>query len=138
MISYGSLAANAVLGVLRQGGHPREEEAPQKPEGGREPPTSAQVSPQDPPIVSFPSILENIIMLRRFVAFLAILALTVGFPKALDAQGAQEFLAVGDPAPDVEVMGATRHGVLMDPVKLSDYRGETVVLAFFFRARSGG
>ncbi len=24
------------------------------------------------------------------------------------------------------------------PVKLSDFRGETVVLAFFFRARSGG
>jgi peroxiredoxin len=47
-------------------------------------------------------------------------------------------LAVGVMAPDFEVTGATRHGVLRDPVRLSDYRGKTVVLAFFFRARSSG
>ena len=29
-------------------------------------------------------------------------------------------------------------GVLDEPVRLSDYRGETVVLAFFFRVRGGG
>jgi peroxiredoxin len=27
---------------------------------------------------------------------------------------------------------------LEQPVRLSDYRGETVVLAFFFKARTGG
>ena len=53
--------------------------------------------------------------------------------------GAQEsFLAVGEMAPDIQVTGATRYGVLANPVRLSDFRGETVVLAFFFRARSSG
>ncbi len=47
-------------------------------------------------------------------------------------------LAVGTVAPDFELIGATRHGVLRDPVRLSDYRGKTVVLAFFFRARTSG
>ncbi|MCH7682437.1 MAG: redoxin domain-containing protein [Gemmatimonadetes bacterium] len=41
-------------------------------------------------------------------------------------------------APDFELAGATRYGVLRDPVKLSDYRGKTVVLAFFFRVRTRG
>lgn len=54
--------------------------------------------------------------------------------------GAQEsgLLAVGEMAPDFALPGATRHGVLEDPVTLSDYRGETVVLAFFFRVRTRG
>ncbi len=43
------------------------------------------------------------------------------------AQDEHNFLAVGTMAPDVEVVGATRHGVLKDPVMLSDYRGETLV-----------
>lgn len=54
------------------------------------------------------------------------------------AQDAPELMAVGEAAPDVELVGATRHGVLRDPVHLGDYRGETVVLAFFFRARTRG
>ena len=41
-------------------------------------------------------------------------------------------------APDFTVTGATRYGVLQDPVRLSDLRGEVVVLAFFFRARTRG
>jgi peroxiredoxin Q/BCP len=41
-------------------------------------------------------------------------------------------------APDITVTGATRYGVIQAPVKLSDFRGETVVLAFFFRARTRG
>jgi peroxiredoxin Q/BCP len=47
-------------------------------------------------------------------------------------------LAVGAVAPDFELPGATRYGVLANPVKLSDYRGEVVVLAFFFKARTKG
>ncbi len=50
----------------------------------------------------------------------------------------QEVLEVGQMAPDFELAGATRYGVLRDPVKLSDYRGKTVVLAFFFRVRTRG
>ena len=47
-------------------------------------------------------------------------------------------LEVGAEAPDFALPGATRHGVLAEPVRLSDYQGKVVVLAFFFRARSRG
>ena len=45
---------------------------------------------------------------------------------------------VGTLAPDFTLPGATRYGVLRDSIKLSDYRGKTVVLAFFFKARTKG
>ena len=47
-------------------------------------------------------------------------------------------LEVGAMAPDFAIPGATRFGTLAQPVKLSDYRGQTVVLAFFPRARTRG
>ena len=47
-------------------------------------------------------------------------------------------LEVGAVAPDFALPGATRFGLLQQPVRLSDYRGEVVVLAFFFRARTKG
>jgi hypothetical protein len=46
-------------------------------------------------------------------------------------------LAVGTEAPDFTLPAATMAGVTA-PVRLSDYRGKTVVLAFFFRARTKG
>jgi peroxiredoxin Q/BCP len=46
--------------------------------------------------------------------------------------------AVGDVAPDFTLPGATRYGLLKGPVHLSDYRGQTVVLAFFYKARTKG
>jgi peroxiredoxin Q/BCP len=45
---------------------------------------------------------------------------------------------VGSVAPDFALTGATKYGVLRAPVRLSDYRGETVVLAFFYKARTKG
>ena len=45
---------------------------------------------------------------------------------------------VGTIAPDFMLPAATRYGVLRDSIKLSDYRGKTVVLAFFFKARTKG
>ena len=45
---------------------------------------------------------------------------------------------VGAVAPDFTLTGATRYGVLKNPVRLSDFRGRTVVLAFFFQARTKG
>jgi peroxiredoxin Q/BCP len=45
---------------------------------------------------------------------------------------------VGSMAPDFTLPGATRYGLLRDPVHLADYRGKTVVLAFFYRARTKG
>lgn len=47
-------------------------------------------------------------------------------------------LEIGAVAPDFAMRGATRYGVLRDPVRLSDYKGKVVVLAFFFRARTRG
>jgi len=45
---------------------------------------------------------------------------------------------VGTMAPEFTISGATRFGVLRDSIRLSDYRGQTVVLAFFFKARTKG
>jgi peroxiredoxin Q/BCP len=57
---------------------------------------------------------------------------------ASQAAPAQEPLAVGAVAPDFAVPAATRYGVLDQPVRLSDFAGKTVVLAFFPRARTQG
>jgi peroxiredoxin Q/BCP len=47
-------------------------------------------------------------------------------------------VAIGAQAPDFALRGATRYGTLAAPVRLSDYRGQTVVLAFFYKARTKG
>jgi len=47
-------------------------------------------------------------------------------------------LELGTVAPDFALAGATRFGVLEAPVRLSDFKGKTVVLAFFFKARTRG
>jgi hypothetical protein len=47
-------------------------------------------------------------------------------------------LEIGAVAPDFTMKGATRYGVLASPVHLSDFKGKTVVLAFFFKARTSG
>lgn len=58
-------------------------------------------------------------------------------PPAPPTQAAQP-LEVGAVAPDFALPGATRFGSLRSPIHLSDFRGKTVVLAFFFRARTRG
>jgi peroxiredoxin Q/BCP len=45
---------------------------------------------------------------------------------------------VGEMAPDFEFTGVTRYGMLSKKHKLSDFRGSTVVLAFFPKARTRG
>ena len=57
-------------------------------------------------------------------------------PVVLSAQ--QPPLEIGAVAPDFSLPGATRYGVLAKPVRLSDFKGKTVVLAFFYKARTGG
>jgi hypothetical protein len=47
-------------------------------------------------------------------------------------------LEIGAVAPNFTLKGATRYGVLANPVKLSDFKGKTVVLAFFYKARTSG
>lgn len=57
---------------------------------------------------------------------------------ALAQQPAPPALDVGATAPDFALPGATRYGTLRAPVRLSDFKGKTVVLAFFFKARTRG
>ena len=45
---------------------------------------------------------------------------------------------IGEMAPDFEFTGITRYGKLANSQKLSDFRGQTVVLAFFPKARTRG
>jgi hypothetical protein len=62
-------------------------------------------------------------------------------PAALAAQRSgpsSQPLGIGAVAPDFTMQGATRYGVLARPIHLSDFKGKTVVLAFFFKARTSG
>jgi thioredoxin-dependent peroxiredoxin len=52
--------------------------------------------------------------------------------------GADQSPQVGALAPDFTIPGATRYGMLATPIHLADFRGKTVVIAFFIRARTKG
>ena len=78
-------------------------------------------------------------MLRRACLPLAVLiaaSLPLSIPTA--AQATSEPLEIGAVAPDFELPGGTRYGLLQEPVRLSEFRGKTVILAFFFRSRTPG
>ena len=72
------------------------------------------------------------------LVFAMSLGLAVFVQPATAQADASDIIAVGAMAPDFSITGATRYGVLQDPVRLSDLRGEVVVMAFFFRARTPG
>jgi hypothetical protein len=76
--------------------------------------------------------------MRPTYSLIALAGLAVGIPAACGAQQQGTPLEVGVTAPDFSIPGATRYGILRDPVRLSDFRGKTVVLAFFYRARTPG
>ncbi len=77
---------------------------------------------------------------RRFRIGVAFALAMMAMPGSARSQqtAAAAPLTVGSAAPDFSLPGATRYGLLKKPVTLSDYRGQTVVLAFFYRARSKG
>ena len=58
-------------------------------------------------------------------------------PAACFGQSAEP-LQVGNAAPEFEIPGATRAGITDEPVRLGDYRGQAVVLAFFYKVRTPG
>jgi cytochrome oxidase Cu insertion factor (SCO1/SenC/PrrC family) len=78
--------------------------------------------------------------LLRFGLALALTAVAVRPARAQQPAPADVMPApeVGTMAPDFTLPGATRYGVLRDPVHLADFRGKTVVLAFFYQARTKG
>ncbi len=45
---------------------------------------------------------------------------------------------VGDMAPDFSLAGATKDGVREKALRLSDFRGQVVVISFFPKARTKG
>jgi thioredoxin-dependent peroxiredoxin len=77
----------------------------------------------------------------RRLSVALILALT---PAMLPAQqspakpGTTPPLQIGATAPDFSLPGATRYGVLAKPIRLSDFKDKTVVIAFFYKARTSG
>lgn len=73
---------------------------------------------------------------RCAVLALGIAAASIGAQAGPDAAPAPP--TVGQVAPDFSLPGATRYGLLASPVKLSDFRGKTVVIAFFYVARTKG
>jgi len=58
-------------------------------------------------------------------------------PAAAPAPPAVTPLAAGADAPAFSLMGGTREGVT-GPVSLDDFRDKTLVIAFFYRARTRG
>ena len=69
---------------------------------------------------------------------LALLQQPQAAPAPPPAPPAPPPIEVGAVAPDFAMPGATRYGTLKNPVRLSDFKGKTVVLAFFFKARTKG
>ena len=69
-----------------------------------------------------------------------VLAAATALATRANAQAAADTTSppVGAMAPDFSLAGGTRYGLLKAPVRLSDYRGQTVVLAFFYQARTKG
>jgi thioredoxin-dependent peroxiredoxin len=65
------------------------------------------------------------------------LALAVALPPAVAAQDTIP-LAVGAMAPDFSLPAATQAGVDSAPLRLTDLRDQTVVIAFFYKARTKG
>lgn len=76
-------------------------------------------------------------MLRSISILAGSLLLGSLSPGVVQAQ-TPESLEVGAVAPDITLPAAVRHGILAEPFTLSDYAGQTVVLSFFFRARTKG
>ncbi len=73
---------------------------------------------------------------RAFAA--AALSFVVASSASAQAAPAPTALKVGDTAPDFTVTAVTSAGVNAKPFKLSEHKGETIVLAFFPKARTSG
>ena len=74
---------------------------------------------------------------RRTKTLALLAAVSLAWPAAVAGQDSGP-LEVGVEAPDFELTGASRSGVLPEPVRLSEFRGKTVVIAFFYRVRTPG
>jgi len=62
----------------------------------------------------------------------------LAFGTAVAGAQAAGPLAAGTVAPDFSLPAARQTGVLPQQIRLSELRGNTVVLAFFYKARTKG
>jgi hypothetical protein len=100
---------------------------------------SAELQPQPVSVIVPLSPFSGVSMsLIRSVVLSAAATAAFGVPAATQEVDTTPPLEIGAVAPDFALPGATRYGRLAEDVRLSDYRGQTVVLAFFFRARTRG
>ena len=81
--------------------------------------------------------------MRRFTPLgwsvaLSVLAVSSAAAQQPAAPPAPPQPEVGQPAPDFTITGATRYGLLREPIHLADFKGQTVVIAFFPKARTKG
>ncbi len=76
-------------------------------------------------------------MLLRAVLFTVLAAALVGL-AASHALAQGDGPQVGDMAPDFSLPGASKAGVTEKALRLADFRGQTVVISFFPKARTKG
>ncbi len=82
--------------------------------------------------------MSTLLRTARHATACAALALGAATSLAAQAAPAANALTVGDAAPDFTLTTVTKNGLEAKPFKLSEHRGETVVLAFFPKARTSG
>jgi peroxiredoxin len=76
-------------------------------------------------------------MPSRIVALTVCIAALVGL-SATRAWAQDDGPKVGDLAPDFSLPGASKAGVMQKALRLADFRGQTVVISFFPKARTKG
>jgi peroxiredoxin len=72
------------------------------------------------------------------VVSLAVLAVALVGLSASRAWAQGDGPQVGDLAPDFSLPGASKAGVMEKALRLADFRGQTVVISFFPKARTKG
>ena len=77
-------------------------------------------------------------MRKTLFPILALGALALTAPVQAQDAAPEGGPKVGDMAPDFSLPSSTKDGINPIPVRLADFRGQTVVLAFFAKARTGG
>lgn len=82
--------------------------------------------------------MSTLLRTARHATACAALALGAATSLAAQAAPAANALKVGDAAPDFTLTTVTKNGLEAKPFTLSEHRGETVVLAFFPKARTSG
>ena len=86
------------------------------------------------------NVLRRSVLLSMPALALTAISIAAQQPAAAPPQPGSAAFAptVGQTAPEFTLPGATRFGVLKEPVRLADFRGQVVVLAFFPKARTKG